>query len=268
MLLHFKKTGHGFPIIILHGLYGNSDNWLSVARELAGIFELFLVDARNHGKSPHSKAHTYEAMQSDLLEFMNAHNIEKATIMGHSMGGKTAMLFALLHPERVEKLIVVDIAPKNYKNILNISGQVLEHLNILNAYSAIDVTKIASRADADNEMAIYVQSQMLRHFLLKNLTRNENGHFEWLINISALKNALPDIMDWPHLDKQFPAWQPLQAPTLFVKGEKSDYITNDDFQDLKALFPKADLVSIYDAGHWVHAEQQDLFVKSIRYFLE
>ena len=261
MQLYFKKYGKGIPVIILHGLYGNSDNWVSVSKVLAEHYEVFIPDARNHGKSPHSEIHSFEAMKDDLLEFMKDNQLQKAIIIGHSMGGKTAMLFSLLHPEMVEKLIVVDIAPKSYKSLLEYNSDVIEHMNILNAFASTDISLMHSRSEIDKAFSQFVKNDHLRQFLLKNACRNENGGFFWAINVKALQKSLPQIMDWPSLKKM--DIEKNQIPALFVNGEKSNYVSESDIPEIKKLFPQADFVSIFDAGHWVHAEQQELFLKAI-----
>jgi esterase len=266
MKLAFKKIGQGYPLLILHGLYGSSDNWHSIGTELAKKFEVYLIDMRNHGRSPHSNEHNYLALQNDVLEFYTSNNIKKAIIIGHSMGGKTAMQFALLHPDLVEKLIIVDIAPKSYTSLLNFQSQALIHLNIMQAFLSVDISKMKSREDLEAEFANYVTDKQTRLFLLKNAVRTDDG-FKWKLNIEGLSNALPRILESIEL-KKTDFSNDINIPTLFIKGEKSDYIIDSDIQEIKRIFPKADLVTIFDAGHWVHAEQPELFLKTIGYFLD
>ena len=266
MQWHYKKIGQGMPLVILHGLYGNSDNWHTIGKILAEKYEVYLPDLRNHGKSPHSNEHNYEILQQDLFEFLTKLNIKKAIIVGHSMGGKTAMLFALMHPEFVEKLVIVDIAPKSYKSLLDFNPQIIEHLNIINAYLSVNIGQMKSRTELDHAFAVYIKSNHLRHFLLKNASRDSTGKFLWLINIEALKRALPEVMDWPKIDK-LPILEN-RIPTLFIRGEKSNHVNDSDLKEIKQLFPLAEVTTIFDAGHWVHAEQQALFLNALNVFLE
>ena len=268
MKLEFKKMGQGAPFVILHGLYGSSDNWFSIAKIFAQKFEVFLPDQRNHGHSPHSSELNYEILANDLYEFLSAHSLQKAIILGHSMGGKTAMLFATMHPEMVESLIIVDIAPKAYKSLTTQHPHVLQHLNILNAMMTVDVAEKKSRAEIEHEFSLYVPEAAIRHFLLKNVSRNNDGKFKWNINVKALHDSLPQLLDGLNLEKFNVDISLMQFPVLFIRGEKSDYISDEDIVDLKKYFPKSELITIFDAGHWVHSEQPDLFVKSVNYFLE
>ena len=267
MKLAFKKLGQGKPLIILHGLYGSSDNWYSVGKTLSSNFEVYLIDQRNHGHSPHSESHTYNDLQLDLFNFFNTHNISKAVLIGHSMGGKTAMLFSLLHPELVEKLVIVDIAPKAYTSLQNYQTHAIEHLNIMQAFLSVDIDKMQSRDQVDEEFSKFVKDKNTRQFLLKNVSRTNNG-FKWILNVDALSKALPNILEG--IDGK--SIQQIKAkpvfPVLFIKGEKSDYILDDDLFPIKQIFPKAELVTIFDAGHWVHAEQPELFLKTLKYFLD
>ncbi len=267
MKLAYKKLGSGFPLIILHGLYGSSDNWLSIGKELSQHFEVFLLDMRNHGNSGHDKEHSYLAMQMDLDEFFATHNIKKALIIGHSMGGKTAMLFSLLHPEKVEKLVVVDIAPVSYNNLLKPQKNVLEHLNIMQAFLSVDISKTQNRAEIEKEFEIFVPDKNTRHFLLKSLKRDALGKFYWTLNIEALNLSLPEMMKATDFDKIKIEKETINFPVLFVRGERSEYIKEEYMGRIKELFPKADVVTIFDAGHWVHAEQPKLFLKTLFYFL-
>ncbi len=267
MQLYYKKSGKGFPIIILHGLYGSSDNWHSIAKELSNNYEVYTLDQRNHGKSPHSDTHTYIAMQDDLFEFFITTKIEQAVIIGHSMGGKTAMLFALKHPEKVKSLVIVDIAPVSYLSLDMPQKQVLEHLNIMQAFLSVDLLKVSSRNEVEQEFESYIPSKNIRQFLLKNLKRDSIGKFYWELNIEAINKYLPEIMNGNDFDKILPNKEIMNFAVLFIRGEKSEYIKDENIARIKELFPKAELVTIFDAGHWVHAEHPQLFLKTIRYFL-
>ena len=266
MQLAYKKLGQGSPLLILHGLYGSSDNWYSIGKEIAKQHEVFLLDMRNHGKSAHSKDHDYSYMQADILEFLHTHQIKKASIIGHSMGGKTAMLFALLHPEFINKLIIVDIAPKSYTSLQNYQLHALEHLNIMQAFLSVDISTLKSRNEIDSEFAKYVPDSSTRMFLLKNVARTNEG-FSWILNVAILSKSLPNILEGINTKAGITKGNEC-FPTLFIKGEKSDYILDSDLHSIKQLFPKAELTTIFDAGHWVHSEQPILFLKAVNYFLD
>ena len=220
MELYYRKMGEGEPLIILHGLYGSSDNWMSVGKKLAGQYQVYLVDQRNHGKSPHSTKHNYYVMRDDLMEFMEKHQIDRATLLGHSMGGKTALFFAVQHPEKLKRLVVLDIAPIAYQMLTNPSSQVLNHLNILNALFNLDVENIGNIKEADDQLAQTIPYQKVRQFLLKNLKRKDSGTFHWLLNVQALRNELPNIMAGLDPDDPNNTLTANDLPILFIKGEK------------------------------------------------
>jgi len=267
MKLAFRKLGNGTPLLILHGLYGNSDNWYTIGKRLAENFEVYLIDQRNHGKSDHCKEHSYQSMQLDLLEFFDYHKISEAILLGHSMGGKTAMLFALLHPEKISKLIVVDIAPKAYKSLNDYQKHATDHLNIMQAFLSIDLSIAESRKEVDDEFSKFVSDLQTRRFLLKNLEHKKDGSFHWKINIGSLNNALPNMLDDSDFKKVKFDKELTSFPVLFIKGERSDYILEKDIYLIKQYFPRAEITTIFDAGHWLHSEQPELFLKSINYFL-
>ncbi len=267
MNLFYREKGSGDrTIIIVHGLYGASDNWLSVANDLEVDFRIVLIDQRNHGRSPHSDEHTYETMANDLLELMKKLQIKRAVLIGHSMGGKTVMRFSLDHPEMVEKLIVVDIAPKSYGSFSNYAEVTADHNKIIDALSSTDLTQYKNRKEIDKALKPAFPSQTLRAFMMKNLKHHKDGHFSWKVNFKALKNNLEEIMNgFSNLKKE----SETKAPeAIFIKGEKSPYIQEDDTMVINKFFPGSQIVTIPDAGHWVHAEKQDLFVKTVKYFLD
>lgn len=263
MKLFFRKLGEGPTLIIVHGLYGSSDNWLSIGKELAENFEVFLIDQRNHGQSPHTDRHTYDLLKHDLLGFIDEQGIEKAIMIGHSMGGKTVMQLATDHPERLTSLVVIDIAPKSYMQTDNFSAETVDHLNIMTAMLNVDFSKVQSREDVDLELSGAVRSLRVRSFLLKNLKRDPDGSYRWGINIKTLSRELPAIM------KEIVTKQSGIAgfPVLFIRGEKSSYILDGDIPEIKKLFPFADFVTIPDAGHWLHVEKPALLLKTLKYFL-
>lgn len=251
MKLNYKKLGEGKPLIILHGLFGSADNWFGISKELKEDFTLYLIDQRNHGDSPHADAWNYEVMGEDLKELMEDENIAKAYFMGHSMGGKTAMNFALAYPEKVEKLIVADIAPRYYP---------VHHQEILKGLNSLDLSKINSRKEADDQLAAYVPNVGERQFLLKSLTR-ESGGFTWKINLRVITDNINNVGEALRPGKSF------EGPTLFLSGAKSTYIQESDLLDMKEFFPNYAIEFIAEAGHWLHAEQPEAVTKEIKKFL-
>ncbi len=252
--LNYKSFGQGDPIVILHGLFGALDNWQTLGKKLAENFTVYLVDQRNHGRSPHDKAHTYAAMAEDLHHFMESHWMFKAHIIGHSMGGKTAMAFARAHPDMVEKLVVVDIAPKAYQG---------GHESIFEALQGLDLSQIESRGDAEQALKGQIESLGIRQFLLKNLSRNKDGSYRWKMNLDALWAHYADILAGPPEGAA-----PYLGDTLFVRGGRSDYITDDDLGLLKQHFPNHRLETVAEAGHWVHAVAPEQLLKHLKRFLE
>lgn len=265
MDLFFRKFGDGPPLIILHGLYGSSDNWVSIGRKLSANYEVYLVDQRNHGKSPHSPQHNYHLLKEDLLEFMDKQSIDKAIILGHSMGGKTAMFFAVDYPERVNNLIVVDISPKSYRNTK--STQLLSHSTIIKAMYNVDFNHVKSREDIDKILSPSIPLKRVRQFLLKNVNRTKDNRFAWSLNLESISNELKNIMDGLPI-KNFKNGNGITGfPALFIKGEKSDYIKPSDRRAIETVFPFAEIEIIPNAGHWLHAEKPKLFLKTIQNFL-
>lgn len=267
MVLNFRRYGNeGPPLIILHGLYGSSDNWVTIARQLADEFQVIVPDQRNHGSSPHCETHTYEAMSEDLNELMIALGIDKVCLMGHSMGGKTAMTFALKYPNKVDKLVVIDIAPKSYYDESDKSASIHNHLWILEALAKTPVKAFQSREEIDRHLSNSIADSALRQFLLKNIKREEDGTFGWKLNLSVLIHSLPEILDGFSKARQLK--NPFSGPAYFIRGSKSSYVLEEDMLMTRRLFTRSELVTLPDAGHWVHAEQPELLMKTIRYFLE
>lgn len=253
MKLNYKELGDsGQPLIILHGLFGSSDNWMTIGRKLSEKFKVYLVDQRNHGDSPHDEAHNYEVMASDLEEFIETHYIENPHIIGHSMGGKTAMHFAVNHPDLFDKLIIVDIAPKAYP---------VHHDSILEGLCSLQLDTLKSRGDADAQLSKYVDGRGVRQFLLKNLARNEKKEFEWKINLPILKKNIEVI--GKGLEKKLN----IEKDVLFIGGKNSNYITSEDHSIINEFFPHAKIEMVEDAGHWIHAEKPEAFLTLIEDFL-
>jgi pimeloyl-ACP methyl ester carboxylesterase len=253
MKLSFREVGeNGDPIIVMHGLLGASDNWLTISRQWAEKFHVFLLDLRNHGKSPHHYSHTYTDMAEDVNDFMHDHSLKQAHVVGHSMGGKVAMTFAIDYPQKVKKLVVVDIAPKKYND-----PQFIEILEIL---SKLPVHLIDSRSEADEWLAKYIPDNGLRQFLLKNLSRDDKNRFYWRVNVAALLDNIPEITAAVKEGK-------FEGPTLFIRGAKSNYIKDEDIALIKKYFTNARVETVADAGHWVHAEKPEAVKSLIEDFL-
>lgn len=251
MKLNVRKTGTGKPLIILHGLFGSADNWMSIAKELSESYTLYLVDQRNHGDSEHSDDWNYQVMAEDIVELMDDEGLEKAFVMGHSMGGKTAMFLALKYPARVEKLIVADIAPRYYP---------VHHQKILEGLNAIDLERISSRKEADDKLAEHIDEAGIRQFLLKSLTRKE-GKFAWKVNLPVITEKIEIVGEALTGDSSF------DQPTLFMGGANSNYIQDKDKADIDRYFPNSHLIYIKDAGHWLHAEQPAAVIETVKSFL-
>jgi esterase len=252
MELHFRALGEGPPLILLHGLLGSLDNWLPLGRKFATHFRVFAVDQRNHGLSPHSAEFGYTIMARDLHEFMRVHGLAPAHVLGHSMGGKTAMQFALLYPEPVAKLVVVDMSPRAYPS---------SHAKTLAALRALDLKAFTRREDIDAALAASVPDAELRGFLLKNVRREATGAFHWKVNLPAIRD------NYCHLNAAVDGEKPFLKPALFVRGGKSDYVREPDFEPIRRLFPQAQVRTIPAAGHWVHADAPQEFARAVIDFL-
>lgn len=253
MNLNHKIFGDGPPLIILHGLFGMLDNWQTLARRWAEQYTVILVDQRNHGRSPHTEEHTYPLMANDLMEFMGFKGIYEANIMGHSMGGKTAMQFAQYHPEMVNKLIVVDIAPKIYQAGHNV---------IFEALTRFPLQEINDRKAADAWLAKRIPEASVRQFLLKNLTRDKTtGGYRWKMNLPVLQDHYQDVL------LNIEEGDVFEEPALFIRGDRSHYVQDEDILTILDLFLNARVETIADAGHWVHAEQPEILFQLVSDFL-
>ena len=253
-MLHSKIEGCGMPLLILHGFLGMSDNWKTIGLQFAlGGFQVHLLDLRNHGRSFHSDEFSYELMVQDIYEYCLANNSEKINIIGHSMGGKTAMLFAVTYPERIEKLIVADIGPKFYPQ---------HHQTILEGLNAIDFSKKPSRSEVEEIMSHYITDFGTRQFLLKSLYWLEPGQLDFRFNLAVFNKKIEEI------GKPLSENAVFIKPTLFIRGGKSDYILNEDFENLKKHFPNSSIETIPDVGHWLHAENPKMFYEIANSFLK
>jgi pimeloyl-ACP methyl ester carboxylesterase len=253
--LHVRTYGDGArpAIVMLHGLFGSSTNWGSVARQLAGRYFLLVPDLRNHGQSPHHPDSGYPAMVDDLLGLLDQHGLADATLVGHSMGGKVAMHLALTHPQRVTGLAVVDMAPVRYTH--NFAG-------VLAGFNAVDLTAIHSRTDADAQMAKHVTGSGVRAFLLQNLVKRSAG-WAWRLNLDALAAAQREITGFPPQ----PAGAQFAGPTSFIYGDQSDYVTPAYLSQIQRYFPDAVQCQVAQAGHWVYADQPQGFMSCLVEFL-
>jgi pimeloyl-ACP methyl ester carboxylesterase len=252
MKLFSREYGQGYPLVILHGLFGSLDNWMTQAKLFSATYKVYAVDLRNHGLSPHSDTFDYPSMVDDLSEFFDHHQLTDAFLIGHSMGGKVAMNFALSQPDRVKKLIVVDISPRPYN---------LEHYDIITGLNAIPIERVSSRNNADEILAQYVSGIETRQFLLKNLRRKDEG-FEWKMNLPVITKKLANIGVDIYVDATF------DKPVLFVRGAYSTYIPDSDWPRISEIFPNA-LLETMETGHWVQAEQPKEFVSiSLRWLSE
>lgn len=253
MKLHSNILGEGKPLLILHGFLGMNDNWKTLGNEFAEAgFEVHLIDQRNHGRSPHSDVFNYLELAKDVKEYIDDHMLQDVIALGHSMGGKTAMTTASLFPHLVEKLIVVDIAPKYYAP---------HHQQILEGLTALDEANLSSRGDADDLLAKYVKENAVRMFLSKNLYWKSKDRLGLRLNLEALKENIEE------LGKGLPDDYSFNKPTLFIRGEKSGYITSEDEVLIRKHFPEVEVVSIPKAGHWVHAENKEAFFKAVINFI-
>lgn len=255
MRLHYRVLGENntdrSPIIILHGVFGTSDNWQSFGKELSERHPVFLIDQRNHGLSPHSDVFDYPAMADDLQEFVSDHRLRQPIVLGHSMGGKTAMFFAIRYPDLLSKLIVVDIAPRAYP---------VHHQSVLAGLGAVAIEDIQSRKEAEEQMKAYVPEAGVRQFLLKNLKRTDSG-FDWKLNLPVIRDNIEKV------GAEVTNSASSDQPSLFVRGEQSDYIQEEDEALIQRIFPAARLVTIAKAGHWIHAEQPEVLLETVTNFI-
>jgi pimeloyl-ACP methyl ester carboxylesterase len=250
MKLSYKQLGEGKPLVILHGLFGFSDNWQTHAKKLAEYFQVTLVDLRNHGHSDWSDEFSYALMVEDLQELFLDLKINNPILLGHSMGGKLAMHYDGTHPNSLEKLIVVDMGIKAYAP---------HHEHILAAIHAIDLSTMTARSQAEAILKSFIDSEGVRQFLLKNLYWEDKGKLAWRVNFHVLEASMPEIL------KALPTFESF-TPTLFIRGLLSNYIVDEDISSIEEQYPDMQLVSIANAGHWVHAEAPDAFLDAVLAF--
>jgi pimeloyl-ACP methyl ester carboxylesterase len=253
MKLHFREMGQGTPLLILHGLFGSSDNWLTIAKQLAASYHVFIIDQRNHGQSPHSNIWNYTVMAQDIEEFCIQHQLNEIYIVGHSMGGKTVMKLAELFPKRIKKMMVIDIAPRYYP---------VHHHQILNALKSIDFNIVNTRKQAEEVLHNAIEDFGTRQFLLKNIYWIDENKLAWRFNLEVIANHIEIVGETtpPELTAI------CEIPVCFVKGEKSDYIKKEDEQLIASQFSNSEILTIANAGHWVHAENPTALLNLINYF--
>ncbi len=251
MNLYYKELGTGKPLVILHGLFGSLDNWQTHAKRLSDYFRVILVDQRNHGHSNWSNEFSYELLAADLKELTDQLGLKNFYLMGHSMGGKTAMTFVQNFENRVEKLIVVDIGIKQYP---------MHHKEILLGIHTVSSSDMSSRSEAEKLLIPFVPDFGTRQFLLKNLYWKEKEKLAWRMNVAVLEQQMENILA-PIPQKE------VFTPTLFIRGEKSGYILEEDFSELEDVFPDSTIETIENAGHWVHAEKPEEFLNLVLAYL-
>lgn len=251
--LAFEELGNpeGCPLVILHGFFASSRNWRQIAEKLSAKFHVYVPDMRNHGLSPHALLMDYPSMTADLKAFLDQRGIKKANLLGHSMGGKVAMWFALNYPESVDKLIVVDIAPVSYQHSFD---------RIIEALKALPLNEISNRKQAEAMLAAAIPELNYRQFLLQNLVL-DRGEYRWRIDLDIFDRMAPNIIAFP--DTELSA--PFTGNALFIAGADSDYVKPDD---IAVLFPEATASVIANAGHWVHVQQSDIFMQQVESFIQ
>jgi esterase len=253
MRLHSQVIGHGPDLIVLHGLFGSKQNWNPTARRLSGNFRVHTVDLRNHGSSPHHDEVNCPIMAADVLGFMDHAGLARAHVLGHSLGGKVAMQLALLHQERIEKLVVADIAPRAYESV---------HDEVFTALREMDLSRIRTRIEADESLASSVPQHATRRFLLTNLVSRKEGGFRWRINLDALHAQRSQ------LTAAVTGSVPFDGPSLFLRGALSDYVLDSDCTEIRRMFSQAQIRTVEGAGHWLHVDAPDAFHAHVVHFLQ
>lgn len=250
--LNYKKYGHGDPLIILHGLFGSLDNWATLGRKWAENYTVYLVDLRNHGKSPHTESHTIGDMAGDVKDFIRQHKIKNPVVLGHSMGGKAAMELALTNPDILQGLIIADIGAQAYPP---------GHDLIFKAIRSVNLDKVESRKDIEEKLSESIHDKGIIFFISKNITRTKAG-YRWKMNIDTLDREYEKVL------KAIKPGRIFDKPTLLIRGEKSGYVTSENINLLRQLFPHIKIETIAGAGHWLHAEKPDEFEEDVRAFME
>ena len=255
MKLFYREFGVGQPAIILHGLFGQSDNWVTVGRRIADQFHVFIPDLRNHGQSPHTPLHSFPAMTDDLAEFIEEHQIENPVLIGHSMGGKAAMTYALENPGKVKKLAIIDISPRKYPERLT-------HTQVISQMMSIDLEKVTTRGEVEKILDTKISDSRVRMFIMKNLYYKLHGKLAWRLNLEAINQSMDLLFDGIRSESQY------KGPALFVRGGNSDYVLDEDIPLIKSMFPEAVIKTISGASHWVHADAPEELCLLLSTFLE
>lgn len=250
MQLHYQTLGQGQPLILLHGLFGSANNWRMVAHHFSKTHQVISVDLRNHGNSSHSDVQTYAHMADDIVELCETLHLASVDLLGHSLGGKVAMQFAMQYPERMDRLMVIDMAMRAYPD---------EHTHLINAMMAIDLSTMRHRSEADKALSGAIDNATVRQFLLMNVVTSDDS-LRWRINLPALK------ANYSALQQAVGACAQYDKPCLFIRGEHSHYVQEADIAQIKSHFTKAKFVTL-PTGHWVHAEQPQAFIQVITQFL-
>ncbi|MCH7534576.1 MAG: alpha/beta fold hydrolase [Bacteroidetes bacterium] len=253
MELNYKVYGEGKPLIILHGLFGSSDNWDTLAEQFGESHQVYALDIRNHGNSPHSDEFNYQLMVEDLIEFVEKHELDKVNLVGHSMGGKMAMAFVNEYPDKVNKLVVLDIGVHKYP---------LHHEEKIRGMMALNLASISSRSQADKQLKSDVPHDMVRIFLLKNLFWNDDKMLEWKFNLHSLAKNLENIFDKVDLDKVF------NEPALFIKGGQSDYIDLNQMNLIEEHFSNHSVIVFDKSGHWLHVQEPNRLLETVNKFIQ
>lgn len=247
LALHSKAAGAGEPIVILHGLFGSASNWGSVAKRLQQDYHVVRADLRNHGDSPHAKSMSYQEMAEDVFALLDRLMLNKPCLIGHSLGGKVAMMCALLHPDRLQRLIVVDVAPVAYGRSFD---------DVIAKLRALPIDEMSDRNAADQWLATRIENPYLRSFLLQNL-RFTGRHYRWRVDLDAIAANMHTLKGFPQLNSDY------TGPTVFIRGEKSRYVREEHQLQIQRFFPNATFLTVPGAGHWPHSEQPERFMDQL-----
>ena len=260
MKLFYRRLGKGRPFVILHGLYGASDNWVGLARKLASEYEIFMPDMRNHGQTGHIDEFDYTAMANDVYKWLNECSISKPVIMGHSMGGKVAIELAKLYPDIISALIILDISPVSYKR--HTRKGLLNHQHIIQSILSVDIAVHTTRSRVETELFSYLNDKMLSSFLMKNLARKSDGTFYWRLNLQSLADNLDNLLDGVD-DISYTC----SIPTLFIRAQNSTYINNEDKKIIASIYHNFTFMEIPNAGHWLHISHENDLLSILKAYL-
>jgi len=255
MKLFYREFGKGSPVIILHGLFGQSDNWVTVARRIAEEFQVFIPDMRNHGQSPHTTIHRFPDMSDELSDFIEDLQSENPILIWHSMGGKVAMTYALENPGKVNRIAIIDISPRRYP-------ERVAHTQVISQMLSIDLDKLTSRSEVENLLKTRIADKRVQMFIMKNLYYKLHGKLAWRLNLDAINQSMDMLFDGIRSENRF------SGPAVFIRGGNSDYVPDSDILLIKSLFPQAQLKTISGASHWVHADAPEELCSLLSSFLE